>query len=386
MKNQLQHFATYLDEWAAQASSRQEEALQWYRGEMPLPVADWGPAETIYEAFLLSQSPSAVKAALVQGIAFALESLAKKKSAPNGSGKKKKEKGGWTTTERMAVYELLRSCYDLAPAPDLQGPVEKILAHEKSSEDEMQSDAIRQALIHNQDDAGLKELWIPLLKGEKRGCLTPAPFSDIQGACRLGSNDAPAFEYIAEGIGLFARFHTESRDRRTFLHQVWQDLAEAWHRDAAGADWNWKLIEAGCKVGWEPWVFETMPCLYGEILGREGHYFLWKGTADVLTPFFAHCEQVKKKAPICLITWNEMQKGIMSEIEGKIHLIEKKRSSYSLASDKGLQGLLIDLAAEFTEPSKREFEKMPPGRVPTYQERVEASEQVFSTPRPHKET
>ena len=250
MERQLEQSAKDLEDWARGSAEPGSDVARWYQGEgFPLPHPEWGAADTIYHAILRSEQPLDIKAKLLEGISQALGELVEKKD--------------WSAIEHSAVVEMLLSCRDLGPHPDVMSCIQRVMDHERATNDLEMIEALRQALIYNQDDESLKGVWLDLLAGKDFLCLSPAPLSDIRGVCRLGGNDSPAIATIAEGIGLFAKTVENELNRRPILHAVWEDLAQVWNRNRLDPAWNWELIEAGRSADWPTWVFETLPCLYG---------------------------------------------------------------------------------------------------------------------------
>jgi hypothetical protein len=157
------------------------------------------------------------------------------------------------------------------------------------------------------------------------------------------------------------------------MREVWKDLAQVWGKPLLDEAWNRQLIEAGQNAQWEQWVFETIPNLYGKVLGTQEQYYLWEKCARALEPML-DTQKPTDIAPLMIVKWRQNFLQIGQQI---IRRIERRRREYSFHSSKGLNGIVFDEAAWLSEPPENKTESGIKQKIPTDADRWEAAKKAF---------
>lgn len=167
------------------------------------------------------------------------------------------------------------------------------------------NNAFREALITNQTDLTLSDIWKEGLDGKQSSFLMGDIYSYFRGILYLSNNDQPMTEEIGRALKKMAEYLDTEKNRHDKFRLLLRRVEEVWPHERFSLDWDEILFNQAMKNTWPDWAVVELKTLVLPIRTNTGEmkrYFIW----EIYLPFLEELKIVFK-----LIS----RTGILLEIE-----------------------------------------------------------------------
>lgn len=145
------------------------------------------------------------------------------------------------------------------------------------------NNAFREALITNQTDMTLRDVWRRGLEGNSEVFPLGDVYSHFRGIVHLNNEGQPAIEDIGWALGRMTDYLESETDRHRKFRRCLEKVKEVWSTDAT-LRWDKILFIQAMNNGWREWAIVELPSLAVRTsavsVGREG-FLIW----EIYLPF-----------------------------------------------------------------------------------------------------
>lgn len=341
----VQWMAELLGSWLNCEKWTPEQLIDWLQGyDLPAVGHDEDPYVWLLRGLPLGEDRNRMEVRFAERVAHVLEDAPDVKRP----GKRPDE----------VLYNLFMLCAGLSCPEQLGEPLWRIYERqsarrEKRLDTEVRG-ALRAALVENQLDNRLQDLWERMVNGQKdeflrgnqydafEGILPMPPTADMRGN--------PCLNAIGCGLEAMARYLERERDRRIAYRNLLGRVVQTY---PGRPTWDADLIQLADEYRLPGWAIECLPSLCVCLKRSEGQdtFYLWHFILACIPESFDYHVLVKR----CFgqVVEAQIPPNTAEFVESVAPLFEQRRLSNPFPSERSTIGVALDAMATLESAAVR---------------------------------
>ena len=249
-----------LKTWLARRDSAPEQLISWLQGEgLPPSNIQQEPYAWVLDGLPLADERYLAETRLATRIAHLLNAQPDKQPLDE-------RRSEW-------LYNLLMLCAGLSCPTELADELHAMFRRrqlpaasalmEESLECIRLPQALESALITNQRDARMRNVWLSMIRERGHEYLTGDEYAGFEGIRLMPSSSTtrgtPAVDDIGEALAIIATYIAHNRDRRVEFHGLIDRVLRTYSGRPA---WDSELVHQAHRRVWPDWAVSCLPRLF----------------------------------------------------------------------------------------------------------------------------
>ncbi len=244
-------------EWLSQSEWETKPLIEWLRGD-GLPSSRYGfePQEWLLQGLALADEVSDAKVKFALRVARLLDESPEASVADD--------------SDEEFLRNLLLLCVSLHRRRELGPPLLRLLDRLESASQEPKPElkpelrfALTNALIFNQHNETLIDIWKLMLSGKQHHLLPGNRFTGLEAILWMRDSEAtgnrPNYNAIGYALGRIARYLEEKTiTKREEDFRRWLEMGRGIYLIPPD-EWGYKMAEQSCRNRWPDWAEELLP-------------------------------------------------------------------------------------------------------------------------------
>ena len=249
-----------LKTWLARKDSAPEQLISWLQGEgLPPSNIQQEPYAWVLDGLPLADERYLAETRLARRIAHLLKTQPDKQPLDE-------RRSEW-------LYNLLMLCAGLSCPTELADELHAMFMRRQlpaaaapmaaSLECIRLPQALESALITNQRDARMRDVWLSMVRERGHEYLTGDEYAGFEGVRLMPSSSTtrgtPAVDDIGEALANMAKYIEHNRDRRVEFHGLIDRVIRTYSGRPA---WDGELVHQAHMRSWPDWAVSCLPRLF----------------------------------------------------------------------------------------------------------------------------
>lgn len=326
--------------WLDAPDWQESQLIEWLQGNcLPALDLDEEPYESLLQGLPLADERYRAETELARRAARLLESPRTVDGSRDGRDK--------------LLYNLLMLSAGLSSPTQLAEPLYEMFQRRRL-EGEWQGINLRQALesalITNQRDSRLEDVWLEMLKQRRHDFLTGDEYAGFEGIRLMPASDAtrgePALDAIGTALAAMAAHLEKRRDRRVVFHQLINRVLRTY---PGRPTWDNDLVYQAHKNDWPGWAVECLPRLF---FTQTNSDLANADTRAVVWHYILACVPVSHEYEISSALCSDrifevtLSQSAFHFTQSIAPVLEHNRLSMPYASERAMQGSVADSMAQ----------------------------------------